>query len=80
MVEKLLLIWRQFAWVNNNQKFIHQRLHVEHLKRQFSNNINKHTLSENKLNILSMVSRFNYLLGKGVWYCLFPLWASKSKK
>jgi len=47
MVEKLLLTWRQFAWVNNNQNFIHQRLHVEHLKRHFSKNINKHTLSEN---------------------------------
>nr|UKQ56100.1 LAGLIDADG endonuclease [Taiwanofungus camphoratus]WRO45183.1 LAGLIDADG endonuclease [Taiwanofungus sp. YW-2023a] len=42
--EKSLLTWRQFAWIKD--LFIHQRLHVEHLKKQFSINVNKHTLSE----------------------------------
>ena len=52
--EKLLLIWRKFAWINNTKsKFIYQRLNVEHLIKQKGNNIstyniNKNSLSENK--------------------------------
>nr|AAC72264.1 COI i1 protein [Cyclocybe aegerita] len=49
MEEKLLLTWRQFAWIIKlNFQIIHQRLHVEHLKKHYSINVNKHTLSENK--------------------------------
>ena len=62
MVEKSLLTWRQFAWVQS-LKFTHQRLNVEHLisllsfsfkiqtteGSNFSTyNVNKHSLSENK--------------------------------
>lgn len=52
--EKLLLIWRKFAWINNTKsKFIYQRLNVEHLIKQKGNNIstyniNKISISENK--------------------------------
>lgn len=52
--EKLLLIWRKFAWIKNkHSNFIYQRLNVEHLIRQKGNNIstyniNKHSFSENK--------------------------------
>jgi hypothetical protein len=52
--EKLLLIWRKFAWIKN-KKFIYQRLNVEHLitQKQKGNNIstyniNKNSFSENK--------------------------------
>jgi hypothetical protein len=45
MKEKSLLTRRQFAWINNN--FIHQRLHVEPLKRQISIHVNKKSLSQN---------------------------------
>lgn len=52
--EKLLLIWRKFAWITNTKsKIIYQRLNVEHLIKQKGNNIstyniNKNSLSENK--------------------------------
>ena len=45
MKEKSLLTRRQFAWIIS--KFIHQRLHVEPLKRQISIHVNKKSLSEN---------------------------------
>jgi len=69
MVEKWLLTRRKFAWINltlslqddptrKGLNFVHQRLHVEHLKklatyvmnrRSTTNiNVNKYTLSENK--------------------------------
>jgi hypothetical protein len=50
MVEKLLLKWRLFAWINFfKSNFIYQRLNVEHLISQFSTfNVNKNSLSENK--------------------------------
>nr|YP_010721300.1 LAGLIDADG homing endonuclease [Cyathus jiayuguanensis]WDS46494.1 LAGLIDADG homing endonuclease [Cyathus jiayuguanensis] len=47
MEEKSLLTWRQFAWIQNKLNFIHQRLHVEHLKKHFSLNFHKQTLTEN---------------------------------
>jgi LAGLIDADG endonuclease len=52
--EKLLLIWRKFAWIKiKNFYFIYQRLNVEHLITQKGNNlstynINKNSFSENK--------------------------------
>ena len=53
MVEKWLLTRRKFAWINltlaspKRLNFVHQRLHVEHLKKS-NINVNKYTLSENK--------------------------------
>ena len=47
-IEKILLTWRQFAWINNLHLF-HQRLYLGRLMTQFSTvQTNKKTLSENK--------------------------------